>query len=97
VPELDGLARLRAICRPEADVRFLFELDSDPRLLERRYLEAGLALTGIQRSVEEARALPTTWAKKLGFAGRPRSFWEFRGRAIGRTSPAESVPDGHSS
>ena len=31
--------------------------------------------------VETARALPTTWAKKLGYSGRPRTFWEFRGTA----------------
>ena len=97
VPELDGLARLRAICRPQADVRFLFELDSDPGALERRYLEAGFAVTGTPMPIDAARALPTTWAKKLGFSGRPRRFCELRGRAIGRTSPAEGVPDGHSS
>ncbi len=74
------LARLRAICRPGADVRFVFELACDPRDLERRYLDAGLALAGTPLPVERARAIPTTWAKKLGFSGRPRSFWEFRGR-----------------
>jgi 16S rRNA (adenine(1408)-N(1))-methyltransferase len=78
--ERDGLARLRALCGPGADVRFVFELHSDPPDLERRYLDSGLALSGAPVPVEAARALPTTWAKKLGFSGRPRSFWEFRGR-----------------
>jgi hypothetical protein len=32
--------------------------------------------------VEDARDLPTTWAKKLGYSGKPRSFHDFRGRAI---------------
>jgi len=63
-------------------VRFLFELHSDRSELGRRYLDAGLALSGTPIPVEAARALPTTWAKKLGFSGKPRSFWEFRGRAV---------------
>ena len=63
-------------------MRFLFELHSDRSELKRRYLEAGLALSGTPIPVEAARALPTTWAKKLGFSGKPRSFWEFRGRAV---------------
>jgi hypothetical protein len=78
----DALARLRAICRPGADVRFVFELHSDPIELERRYLDAGFALSGTRVPIETARAFPTTWAKKLGFSGKPRSFWEFRGRAV---------------
>jgi len=80
--EPDGLARLRAICRTGAHVRFVFELHSDAPALERRCLDAGLALSGTPVSIETARALPTTWAKKLGFSGKPRSFWEFRGRAL---------------
>jgi hypothetical protein len=82
LPELDVLVRLRAMCRPGAQVRFLFELQSDPSALERRYLDASLALSGTPVPVETARALPTTWAKKLGFSGKPRSFWEFRGHAL---------------
>jgi len=35
-----------------------------------------------QMSVEEVRALPTTWAKKLGYSGRPRRFCAFEGRAL---------------
>ena len=63
-------------------MRFLFELHSDRSELGRRYLDAGLVLSGTPIPVEAARALPTTWAKKLGFSGKPRSFWEFRGRAV---------------
>src|SRR5207244_9186561 len=80
LPEPDGLARLRGICRPAAEVSFLFELGSDPHDLERVYCDSGFALSGTPVPVESARALPTTWAKKLGFSGKPRSFWQFRGR-----------------
>ena len=76
-----GLAALRGLCRPGAEVRFLFELGMDPIELRRRHAAAGLDLLGRALSVEEARALPTTWAKKLGYSGRRRAFWEFRGPA----------------
>jgi len=76
------LARLRRICRTGAEVRFIFELDGDPRELERRYRDGGFALSGKSLTIEAARALPTTWAKKLGFSGKPRSFRDFRGRAL---------------
>jgi len=29
-----------------------------------------------------SRALPTTWAKKLGYSDRQRTFWDFRGTAV---------------
>jgi 16S rRNA (adenine(1408)-N(1))-methyltransferase len=80
--EACDLARLRGICKPGSEVRFIFELNSGAAELERRYWEAGLALRGAALPVEAARALPTTWAKKLGFSGRPRPFWEFHGQAI---------------
>jgi 16S rRNA (adenine(1408)-N(1))-methyltransferase len=95
-PDVAGISRLRAICRAGAEVRFLFELDSDPQALERRYLEAGLALGGTPVPVETARTLPTTWAKKLGFSGKNRAFWEFRGRAAGPTGPTRGAPAGPS-
>ena len=63
-------------------MRFVFELHSDRSELERRYLDAGLALSGTPIPVEAARALPTTWVKNLGLSGKSRSFWEFRGRAV---------------
>jgi 16S rRNA (adenine(1408)-N(1))-methyltransferase len=95
--EPGALARLRAICRRGADVRFVFELACDPRDLERRYLDAGLALAGTPLPIDRARSMPTTWAKKLGFSGRPRSFWEFRGRAMAPADPTEGAPGAHSS
>ena len=79
--EREALQRLRALSKPGAAVRFVFELSSDARFLERRYREAGLALSGRTMPLDEACALPTTWAKKLGYSGRPRTFWEFRGTA----------------
>jgi len=80
-PEAANLARLRALCKPAAEVRLVFEVTSDAAALERRYTEAGFSLQGRPMSVEEARQLPTTWAKKLGYSGRPRAFCEFAGRA----------------
>jgi len=76
-----GLERLRGLCRPGAEVRFLLELPSGPGALERRLVEAGLDLRARPVTIEEARALPTTWAKKLGWSGRPRTFFELRGAA----------------
>jgi 16S rRNA (adenine(1408)-N(1))-methyltransferase len=78
-PQAEGLARLRAICKPGAEVRFLFETQER---LEAAYRAAGLDLCARELTIEEARALPTTWAKKLGYSGHPRSFREFRGRAF---------------
>ena len=79
--EREALQRLRALCKPGAEVRFVFEPSSDARVLESRYREAGLALSGRTMPLDEAGALPTAWAKKLGYSGRPRTFWEFRGKA----------------
>ena len=82
VADAAALARLRGVCKGGAEVRFVFETESESWRLERAHREAGFALEGRALPVEEARALPTTWAKKLGYSGRPRSFREFRGRAI---------------
>jgi hypothetical protein len=76
------LSRLRGFCKPDAEVRFLFEAPADSSAQESRFLEAGLALSGRPLPLEEARALPTTWAKKLGFSGKQRSFRDFKGRAV---------------
>jgi hypothetical protein len=57
--EPDGLARLRSICRPAADVRFVFELHSDLPALERRYLDAASGSPGHRcRSKWPARSPP---------------------------------------
>jgi len=79
--EREALQRLRALCKPGAEVFFVFGPSSDARALESRYREAGLALSGRMMPLDEARALPTAWAKKLGYSGRARTFWEFRGKA----------------
>lgn len=76
-----GLANLRGTCRPGASVRFLLELASGPGELPRLLAEAGLDLRARSVNVEEARSLPTTWAKKLGYSGRTRAFWELGGVA----------------
>src|SRR4051812_23179288 len=80
--DLAALAKLRAICKPGAEVRFIFEPDRAFSDLERFYRAAGFALSGRPLPVVGARELPTTWAKKLGYSGRPRWFRDFQGRAI---------------
>jgi len=80
--EPESLARLRAMCKRGADVRFVFERASDPAALESRYRDAGLELSARAMALDEARALPTTWAKKLGYSGGQRTFWDFRGTAV---------------
>jgi len=80
--DLPRLARLRGVCKPGAGVRFVFEPARASSDLERQYREAGLGLSGRPISLEEARDLPTSWAKKLGYSGRPRCFRDFQGRAI---------------
>ena len=82
LPEPASLARLRALCKPGAEVRIVFERASRMEALESAYGEAGLAMRERQMSVEEVRALPTTWAKKLGYSGRPRQFCAFEGRVV---------------
>ena len=76
-----GLSKLRAVCRPGASVRVLLELASGPGELPRLFAEADLDVQARPVPIEEARSLPTTWAKRLGYSGRPRAFWELRGVA----------------
>ena len=76
-----GLAKLRGTCRPGASVRFLLELASGPGELPRLLAEGGLDVQARPVAVEAVRSLPTTWAKKLGYSGRPRAFWELPGVA----------------
>jgi len=82
LPEPASLARLRALCKPGAEVRIVFERASRMEALESAYGEAGLAMRERQMSIEEVRALPTIWAKKLGYSGRPRQFCAFEGRVV---------------
>jgi 16S rRNA (adenine(1408)-N(1))-methyltransferase len=50
-------------------------------MLEARYREAGFEVRARRTTLEEVRALPTTWAKRLAFSGRARTFVEVRGGA----------------
>jgi 16S rRNA (adenine(1408)-N(1))-methyltransferase len=74
--------RLRAICKPGAAVCFVLELRGDAAALLDRHRAAGFTLAARALSIDEARALPTTWAKKLGFSGHPRFFHELTGAAV---------------
>jgi hypothetical protein len=59
--------------------------DLDPRAwpaLPRSYRDAGFAVTAAELPLDEVRALGTTWAGKLAFSGRARTFVELRGRAV---------------
>ncbi len=47
-----------------------------PAQLAARYRAAGLEAQVRALALDEVRALPTTWAKKLAFAGKPRRFFE---------------------
>jgi 16S rRNA (adenine(1408)-N(1))-methyltransferase len=61
--------------------------------LEAAYRAAGLAVRARFPSVDEVRALPTTWAKRLAFSGRERRFVElYAGRGGPERPHAESGP-----
>jgi hypothetical protein len=51
--------------------------------LERAYANAGFAVAARFASLDEVRALPTTWAKRLAYSGHERSFVDLSGRAFG--------------
>lgn len=50
--------------------------------LEGAYLAAGLAVRARAARVDEVRALPTTWAKRLAYSGHERRYVELRGRVV---------------
>lgn len=52
--------------------------------LEAAYRQAGLAVRARRPSLDEVRALPTTWAKRLAFSGYERRFVELK---AGRSWP----------
>jgi 16S rRNA (adenine(1408)-N(1))-methyltransferase len=54
--------------------------------LIRAYAGAGFAVTARFAALDEVRALPTTWAKRLTFSGRERRFVELQGRAYERNT-----------
>ena len=47
------------------------------------YAGAGVRAALRPLPLAELRGLPTTWAKKLAFAGRARAFWEVAGVVAG--------------
>jgi 16S rRNA (adenine(1408)-N(1))-methyltransferase len=71
---------------PEAEAAALRDLAlpelTEPNLaiLEERYRQAGWSVRARRMPLEEVRAVPTTWAKRLAFSGRARTFVEVRGR-----------------
>ena len=98
-PDGDALRSLRALCKPNAEVRVVLgygtateraairelglpALDAPGALaaLEDGYRAAGFGVRARVMSVDDVRALPTTWAKRLAFSGRERTFIELRGR-----------------
>src|SRR6185436_18334248 len=48
--------------------------------LESVYRAAGLVVHARAARVDEVRALPTTWAKRLAFSGHERRYVELHGR-----------------
>jgi len=60
-------------------------IDDDACLrLEAAYRQEGLAVRARRPALDEVRALPTTWAKRLAFSGYERRFVELR---AGRSWP----------
>jgi hypothetical protein len=76
-PETDGTA-MRELALPSLDSPETF---AD---LANAYEDAGFAVTVRAVDLDEVRALPTTWAKRLAFSGHRRRFVELRGRVVPR-------------
>jgi hypothetical protein len=72
-PETERTA-IRELALPPLDAR-------TPAALERAYADAGFAVAARFAALEEVRALPTTWAKRLAYSGHERRFIELAGRA----------------
>ena len=66
-------AAIRAFALPALDDLAM------PAELQRAYSDAGFAVAVRELTLDEVRALPTTWAKKLAYSGRSRHFVELRG------------------
>jgi 16S rRNA (adenine(1408)-N(1))-methyltransferase len=84
--EPDGLARLRAMCAPGAEVEIVVgegDLDGfSPEALRARYADAGLAVSIAPAAAAEVVALGTTWAKRLACSDSTRRFWRLGGVAV---------------
>jgi 16S rRNA (adenine(1408)-N(1))-methyltransferase len=97
LPEPEGLAKLRALCKPQARVQVVFGygpgdpagvrdlpgLTEEARLagLVVTYAAAGFDVVARRMARREVGELATTWAKKLAFSGSEREFVELSGRA----------------
>jgi len=53
--------------------------------LERAYDDAGFGVAARFATLDEVRALPTTWAKRVAYSGHERRFVEISGRAFGES------------
>jgi 16S rRNA (adenine(1408)-N(1))-methyltransferase len=71
-----------------AEVAAIRDLDLPPlddaagAQLAAAYRAAGVDVRARFPLLDEVRALPTSWAKRLAFSGRERRFMELRGRAL---------------
>ena len=72
-PQVDAAA-VRDLALPELS-------DTGLATLEARYREAQFEVRARWMPLEEVRALPTTWAKRLAFSGHARTFVEVRALA----------------
>ena len=74
-PGVDAAA-IRDLALPELT-------DATLATLAGRYRNAGFVVSADRLPVDDVRALPTTWAKRLAFSGRDRVFVDVRGHAKG--------------
>jgi hypothetical protein len=65
----------------------------DVDALERGYDDAGFAVAARFVPLDEVRALPTTWAKRLAFSGHERPFVELNGRACSESRASSGGSD----
>ncbi|WP_443094085.1 class I SAM-dependent methyltransferase [Nannocystis punicea] len=90
LPEAEGLARLRGLCKPGASLQVVFGYGpGDPLAVQalpglqgevraaglvQAYAAAGFEVTARSVGREEVGELPTTWAKKLAYSNNEREF-----------------------
>ena len=94
--EPDGLARLRGLCAPGAEVEVVVsEGDLDgraPEELRRRYAAADLEIAVRVAAAAEVAALGTTWAKRLARSDPRRRFVRVGGGVTPTKSPQVGSP-----
>ena len=71
-------AAIRDLGLPDVDMVIDAQAGS---ALHAAYRAAGFAVSARELTLDEVRALPTTWAKRLAFSGRTRRFVVIDGRA----------------